>query len=286
MNTTKQLIPLPDTLPWRPNESFRSTAPMYQLDDQLHVRHFPLLILALVTLAELLTLLPDPRIGVALHIGTLFVLFYHILQTNNAKGRRLSTVLLLMPLIRLISFALPLPELPQISWYVVTSVPLFGSMWLMIRDGQHSWSRQELGLTLNRPLLQLAIAIVGIQLGWMEYQILMPEALAAELTWQALWLPALVLLFCTGYLEELLFRGLLQSAAISVMGRWPGLFLSAALFAVLHIGYASLLDVLFVFAVGLAFGLFVDRTRSLLGVTLAHGLTNIGLFLLWPLWLG
>jgi len=250
----------------------------------LHWR-FPLLILALVTIAELLTLLPDPRIGVAVHIATLFVLFYHLVQTKDAKVRRLSTVLLLMPLIRLISFALPLSALPQISWYVATSVPLFGSMLLMMRSGQVSWSRQELGLTLNRPLLQLAIAIVGIELGWVEYQILMPEPLATELTWQAIWLPALILLFCTGYLEELLFRGLLQSAAISVMGRWAGLFLAAALFAALHIGYASLLDVLFVFGVGLAFGLFVDRTRSLLGVTLAHGLTNIALFLLWPLWL-
>jgi len=285
MNTTKEILPLQDTLPWRFNESVRFAGYIRLLHDQLHSWRFPLLILVLVTIAELLTLLPDPRIGVAVHIGTLFVLFYQLLQTKDAQARRLSTVLLLMPLIRLISFALPLPELPQISWYVVTSVPLFCSMWLMMRDGQHSWSRQELGLTLNRPLLQLAIAIVAIELGWMEYQILMPEALVTELTWQAIWLPALVLLLCTGYLEELLFRGLLQSAAISVMGRWPGLLLSAALFAVLHIGYASLLDVLFVFAVGLAFGLFVDHTRSILGVTLAHGFTNIGLFLLWPHWL-
>ncbi len=282
MNTTKDITPLQDTLPWQPDTSFRVSRVMDQLDGW----RFPVLVFALVTLAELLTLLPDPRIGVALHIGTLFLLFYHLLQTDDAQARRLSTVLLLMPLIRLISFALPLPELPQISWYVMTSAPLFGSMWLMMRDGQHSWTREELGFTLNRPLLQVAIALIGIQLGWMEYKILMPQALASELTWQAIWLPALVLLFCTGYMEELLFRGLLQSAAISVIGRWPGLLLSAAFFAVLHIGYASLLDVFFVFVVGLVFGLFVDHTRSLFGVTLAHGLTNIGLFLFWPLVLG
>ena len=62
--------------------------------------------------------------------------------------------------------------------------------------------------------------------------------------------------------------------------------LAAAFFAVMHIGYASILDVLFVFAVGLLFAWFVDRTNSIFGVTIAHGLTNIGLFLVWPLLLG
>jgi len=48
----------------------------------------------------------------------------------------------------------------------------------------------------------------------------------------------------------------------------------------------SLLDVLFVGVVGLFFGWVVHRTRSLLGVTLAHGLTNIILFLVMPFVLG
>jgi hypothetical protein len=34
---------------------------------------------------------------------------------------------------------------------------------------------------------------------------------------------------------------------------------------------------------GAAFALVVRRTRSILGVTLAHGLTNIALFMIFPL---
>jgi hypothetical protein len=40
--------------------------------------------------------------------------------------------------------------------------------------------------------------------------------------------------------------------------------------------------VLFVFIVGLAFGLIVLRTGSILGVSLAHGLTNVTLYLIFP----
>ena len=128
--------------------------------------------------------------------------------------------------------------------------------------------------------------MAGIGIGWLEYLILTPAPLSTALTLQAIWLPALILLLCTGFLEELLFRGLLQSAAIPVIGRWPALIFISALFAVLHIGYASVPDVLFVFAVGLSFALVVDRTRSILGVTLAHAIANISLYLIFPHLLG
>jgi membrane protease YdiL (CAAX protease family) len=56
----------------------------------------------------------------------------------------------------------------------------------------------------------------------------------------------------------------------------------ALFFGVLHVGYQSLVDVIFVTGVGLLFGWIVLRTRSIIGVTLAHGLTNIMLFLIMP----
>jgi membrane protease YdiL (CAAX protease family) len=47
-----------------------------------------------------------------------------------------------------------------------------------------------------------------------------------------------------------------------------------------------MLDVIFVFLVAMFFGFVVTRTRSILGVTIAHGLTNVGLFIFFPLVLG
>jgi len=53
-------------------------------------------------------------------------------------------------------------------------------------------------------------------------------------------------------------------------------------FTVMQLGNRSALQMLFVFAVALFFGWMALRTRSILGVTLAHGLTNVFLFLVFP----
>jgi membrane protease YdiL (CAAX protease family) len=142
-----------------------------------------------------------------------------------------------------------------------------------------SW--RALGLTLHGWPLQLVVGLSGLVSGAPEYQILRPDPLATRLSWQAIWQPALILLVCTGLLEEMIFRGLLQRSAGDVLGRW-GIPYVALLFAVLHLGYESLVDVAFVLAVGLFLAWVVHRTRSLLGVTLAHGLTNVMLFLIMP----
>lgn len=244
---------------------------------------FAMLLVGTITLAEVLITVADARLGLLLHIATLFLLLYTMLQPGGVHQRRYRTVLPLVPLIRILSLGLPLAAWPQITWYFAVSVPLFAAIAIVIQ--LEPWTRAELGLTLSSLPEQLAIGMAGLALGWIEYQILRPTPLSQELTWQALWLPALILVVSTGYLEELLFRGLLQSASIPVLGRWPAILFVTTLFAVLHIGYASLLDVGFVFAVGLAFSIIVARTQSLLGVTLAHSLTNISLFLLWPQWL-
>jgi membrane protease YdiL (CAAX protease family) len=99
-------------------------------------------------------------------------------------------------------------------------------------------------------------------------------------------LPALILLVCTGYLEELIFRGILQQIAVGQLGRWVSPLYTSILFAILHAGYRSAADVIFVFLVGLLFAWIAGRSKSLVGVTLAHGLTNITLFLVMPFWLG
>jgi len=57
----------------------------------------------------------------------------------------------------------------------------------------------------------------------------------------------------------------------------------SVLFAIMHIGWKSPADILFVFAVGLFYGLVFLKTRCLLGITISHGITNIMLFMVMPL---
>ena len=235
--------------------------------------------LVAIAVAELLTTWSDPRLGMVLHGLVLVGLFAASMQTRWREAWALMLNLAFAPLIRILSLSLPLLEFPILYWYLITSVPLFAAVWVAKRSLGYSW--KGLGLTLRGWAVQLLVGLSGLLLGAAEYLILQPEPLAPELSWAATWQAALILFVCTGLLEELIFRGLLQRAADDTLGRWAVPYV-AMLFAVLHVGYRSLLDVVFVLVVGLFFGWVVERTRSLLGVTLAHGLTNTMLFLVMP----
>ena len=239
--------------------------------------------LAGIALAEFLISFAPPRLGLVAHAVVLLLMLIHAARVDGKKEQAFLVSLAFAPLIRVVSLSLPLADLPLLYWYLITSIPLFAAALVAAPTLGYAWP--DLGLNLRRWRLQLVIGLTGIVFGIVEYWILRPEPLVATFEWRTLVWPSLILLISTGLLEELIFRGLLQRASIDLLGL-RGIGYVALVFAVLHLGYQSLLDVLFVTAVGLFFGWVVHRTRSLLGVTLAHGLTNIVLFLVMPFILG
>lgn len=235
--------------------------------------------LAAITLAEGLTTLVSPQVGLILHGLILLALLLEAAFSERKFTRRFLLALALAPLTRLMSLVLPLQHFPLAYWYLLVGLPLGISAVVAARVER--FSAKELGLTAHDLPFQVLISLSGIGLGAIEYLILRPKPLVTVLRLELIWLPALILLIFTGLLEEFIFRGLIQSAALRKLGR-GGIVYSALLFAVLHMGYKSWLDGLFVFAVALFFSWAVRSSGSILGATLAHGLTNIGLFLVFP----
>jgi hypothetical protein len=232
-----------------------------------------------LTVAEAVTTLADARLGMALHGIVLLALIAHAAFSLGRLQGGFLIALAFGSLIRLLSLATPLPYFPQVYWYAVIGAPLLIAAFLASRSAR--LGRGMLGLTVRRLPEQAAVAVSGVGLGLIEYLILRPQPLVERFEWGQVWLPALILLVFTGFLEELIFRGLMQYTAVRGLGRF-GMLYVAAVFAVLHLGYRSLADVLFVFGVALYFGWVAARTGSILGATLAHGLTNITLFLVFP----
>jgi len=118
-------------------------------------------------------------------------------------------------------------------------------------------------------------------LGAIEYMILKPGPLVPNLSLKSFLLASLILVVFTGFTEELIFRGVVQSLALRAMGGWA-LIYGSLLFAVMHIGYRSPLDFIFVLIVGLIFSVIAYWSGSILGVSLVHGLANVTFFLLMP----
>lgn len=236
--------------------------------------------LAAITGAEMVTAMVNPLWGVISHILLLLGLVSHASFSASHTQRNLYLALALAPLIRLLSLSIPLTRFPQIYWYAIIAFPLLVGVFVVAR--RLGYSRQHVGLTLGRLPVQLLVALTGILFGVAEFYILKPTALIDSLSWGSVLVPAFILLVGTGFAEEICFRGVMQRSAKEALGRWGWVYI-AVLFAVLHTGYLLILDVAFVLLVGLFFGWVVNKTGSLLGVTLSHGIANIVLYLIVPL---
>lgn len=278
-----------------------------------------LVYLLAITIAEVVTVTIQPLWGIACHIALLVALILHSALVSRQTHRQLLLSLALVPLVRIISLSMPLANIPQVWWYPIIYAPLLVAAIVVVRIldlspedmmvrcpncGQKTgvdscqWCNYpvlksrptklgKVGLSFGFVPVQLLVALSGLVLGVAEYLILKPELMVSELTWQGIWLWAVIYLVCSGFVEEFIFRGVLQHTALAAVGGW-GIVYVSLLFAILHLGHypsnppLSYWDVPFVFVIALFFAWVVKKTGSLLGVTLSHGITNIVLYLIAP----
>jgi membrane protease YdiL (CAAX protease family) len=249
-----------------------------------HVALLAFAFLGAITAAELITAVVHPVWGVLMHFAVLLALLIQSASSSNQAERALMLSLTIAPMIRIVSLGLPLGSFDEPWQYAIVGVPLTVAGLLLMRT--IPLSAWQVGLQLpRRGQWQSTLLVIGsgLALGLVEWLILRPDPLVAHLTVGAIALPALSLLFGAGLVEEFLFRGVMQATAGPALGTWPGILYVSLVFGALHIGHLSALDVLFVTAVAVYFAIMVARTRTLFGVALAHGLTNITLFFIWPL---
>ena len=234
-----------------------------------------------ITSAELVSTYRSQLLGQAYYGVLLILILLFAMFNTRTKIQKLMLALSLAPLARLVSLTMPQLRIHPVVSYIVVGIILLVAAVVVYRLS--GYKPGDIGLTPGKHLpLQLLVGLAGVGIGFIEYMILRPDPLASSTYLSSLLFPALVLFIFPAFMEELIFRGLMQRAASGVYTRtWP--YFLALLFAVLHIGYRSWLDLIFIFFVGLIFSLVVEKTRSLIGVTLAHGLASISLFLLFPL---
>jgi membrane protease YdiL (CAAX protease family)/LysM repeat protein len=238
-----------------------------------------LIYLAAMVAAEVSLFLFSPLVGTALYGLILVAVLTHAALSSRHLEQRFLLALALAPLLRIIALILPLAGFPPVYRYVFIGVPLFIGVRLAAQASQVN--RKMVGLTARGWPFQIYIGLTGIGLGYLQYLVLKPEPLISEPGWSHLALPALSLLVFTGLLEELIFRGMMQYAALSSLGKLGFLYVPA-LIAVLHLSSRSVMDALVTFGVAVFFGWIAVRSGSIVGVTLAHGLANIGLLLIFP----
>jgi membrane protease YdiL (CAAX protease family) len=94
---------------------------------------------------------------------------------------------------------------------------------------------------------------------------------------------SIIMIFFVGFVEELVFRSLLQTRLENSLGSLKGLLITSILFGVMHSGYGTFYEILYTAFAGLVLGYMFQKTKSLPLVSLTHGFVNIFLFGIIPL---
>ena len=199
--------------------------------------------------------------------------------------QRWYTALALVPLLRLVSLAMPVAGLPMAIRDGLIVVPVLAAAALAMRAS--GYRRAEVGLSVRwswRGLpLDVAVGGAGIGVAYLESRVRMPTPLLDSLAPGRDAAAIVALLMVMAFAEEFVFRGLIQHATRDLLGTPLAVILGAVLFAALGSGNGSPLADALRLVTALVFGGVVATTRSLLGVSLSRGLAYVCLLIVFPL---
>ncbi len=232
----------------------------------------------LILLAEILIFYGKAEAAMPIHALNLVFLSLSTIFVNN----RTYPALMLLPLFRLLNVAMPVFFHLTLYSYVLVYAPMFIPMYMILKE--RFITAEEAGLTFERFWFFLPVCIsMGLALGWGEYMVIKPQMLVVDNNLQQMLILALTMIFFVGIVEEFVFRSSLQTVLQERIGLIGGLVLASVIFGFMHSGYHLTLGLLYVSLAGLAFGVLFWLSKSLPVVSLAHGVTNISLFLVAPL---
>ncbi len=236
----------------------------------------------MIILAELLLYSGNYSSGISLHVITLFSLSVSSLWIDGTHVARSLQVLCLLPVLRLLNISMPVFSEMTLYLYIYIYAPLILPAYLVIRH--QNLTKDILGFQFNDMGKYILIAFVtGFLIAQGENFTIHAGNLIPDLSVESLLKISIVMIFFVGFVEELVFRSLLQTRLSESFGEVKGLLLASILFGVMHSGYGSMYEIFFTAFAGLILGYMFLRTKSLPLVSLTHGLVNIFLFGIIPL---
>lgn len=232
----------------------------------------------LAILVAEMTVAQSAEQGVEIYLVLLVTLISHATLTAS-RDRPLLLALSLVPVARIAELAATTFSPSGYYWYLIAFAPMLLAAAAVAK--MNALSRAALSLRVPSVTVQIVIALLGIPLGIIGYLILQPAPGNLHPSVREMLVPALILIACTGFVEEFVFRGVLQGTALAMMGR-TGILYATTAFALLGLGTGSLAYAAFMLFAGLLMAWLVVDSGSLLGVSFARGLASVILYLIMP----
>mgnify|MGYP000138556417 CR=1 FL=1 len=211
------------------------------------------------------------------HFGTLLLCTLLLQRGHDAT---LVQVFLLVPLFRLVNLGMPVFFQLTAYWFPLIYGPLVPALVYVDRLAPDV----DVSFGVRRGLLLAPLAIpLGGLLAEVESAILQSAALIPTWSLGQLAMITVVMICFVGFVEEYLFRGLLQPVLQESFGRWTGIVAASALFGLMHSGYGIPEEMLFAGVIGFVFGVCYEYLDSLVFITIVHGVLNVFLFAVLPI---
>ncbi|ATU08079.1 CPBP family intramembrane glutamic endopeptidase [Methanohalophilus portucalensis] len=237
----------------------------------------------LIMLAELLLFVEMDYLSICIHVGLLLGLPLAAIFFDNRQVTMAFQALLLLPLLRLVNISMPIFFETTLYVFVFIYAPLIIPVYLVARE--QDFNLKAFGfLKANRMwLLYVTLAIlIAVAIAQGEYAIIASDYLVPDLSFISILKISLIMVLFVGFVEELIFRYILQTRLVETFGIWPGLVITSLLFGVMHSGYGAPLEVLMTAFAGFILGYMFLRTHSISFVSLTHGFVNVFLFAIIP----
>ncbi len=248
---------------------------------------FIVLIGAAITVCEYVFAYQNVPYGIAIGLG-LATTIYIVLSVWHLD-RRITTCaesLALIPLYILFTSSLP--------WFFIDQQYLLPAVYSCIL-GLCFWHIYRHNLSLKNIInfkkenflkYMLIGIVVGAPLGFAEYLVLHPAPAFPSFEVKYLFRDVIYMFLFVGLAEEILFRGLIQQDLQRAFG-WKWAILGASImFAVMHLTWRSVPELIFVFLASFVLGGLYMKTKSLVPAIAAHGMNNVMLVAILPYVLG
>lgn len=230
-------------------------------------------------------------LGLAWHAVIAFCLLTHYAAQAGKLKRSPGTAdpalesfpaILMVPLLRILSATMPVKALDPLYWPALTGAPLLLAVALSAKA--LNLRRATLGLCLPSWPVQALIGSSGLLLGLAGFVLASSEVHVNDGGVNIVTVSLILVVFAS-VLEEVLFRGLIRGSLEKVSPAYS-VGASSLLFTACYLGSGPILQLAIIAPAGLYFGWCAKRTRSIVGISLAHALMKLGMLVIWPMVFG
>lgn len=245
----------------------------------------PLVALFALAGADVVSQIGAPAPALVIDIAVLFSSLGHAARERSAR-RALAVAICVVALERPLSLAVPSLGFGTAESYLLLAIPTMIAIVLAVRIA--GYSRRDIGLVADAWVTRVAVVLIptGLITGVMLELVARPLPMFGDGAGAQLGPVLAAAVVTTAFVEELLYRGLLQLAAMRRLGPANGIAYASAVYSTLAwTAWTTWTPngILLLFFTALALGTMTRLTGSVIPAVVTHASLNVGLLLAGPL---